>query len=120
MAPREGGVRGGGAMLPLAWERQRGRWPRHGAGTGEGGRGWVREARGWAGWSGRDRFYRAPLLFSSLFVHHLFSVAGCLHCLPGIAYCLTTSSCVCVSSVCVPRAVSEPQLARVRSHVRAL
>ena len=27
---------------------------------------------------------------------------------------------VCVSSVCVPRAVSEPQVARVRSHVRAL
>ena len=91
-----------------------------GCSVGSRGRIFTREARGWGGWSGQDRSGGAEHLILSLFRHHFFSVAGCTHCLPGIAYCLTTSSCVCVSSVCVPRAVSEPQLARVRSHVRAL
>ena len=50
-----------------------------GCSVGSRGRVWVCEARRWAGWSGRDSFYRAPLLFLSLFLHHWFSVAGCTH-----------------------------------------
>ena len=50
-----------------------------GGSVGSRGRVWVCEARRWAGWSGRDSFYRAPLLFLSLFLHHWFSVAGCTH-----------------------------------------
>ena len=88
--------------------------------VGSRGRVLAREAHGWAVWPGRNRFLGAAHPRLSRFRHHLFSVAGCLHRLPGIAYCLTTSVRVCVSSVCVPRAVSLPQLARARNHVRAL
>ena len=74
-----------------------------GCSVGLRGRIFTREARGWGGWSGQDRSGGAAHLILSRFRHHFSSVAGCLHRLPGIAYCLTTSSCVCVtvSSVCV-------------------
>ena len=91
-----------------------------GCSVGSRGRVWVCEARRWGGWSGQDSFCLAPLLFLSLLVHHLFNVAGCTHRLHCTAHCSKISMRVCVSSVCVPRTVSEPQVARVRSHVRAL
>ena len=55
-----------------------------GCSVGSRGRVFTREARGWGGWSGQDRSGGAAHLILSLFRHHLFSVAGCLHCLPGI------------------------------------
>ena len=91
-----------------------------GCSVGSRGRVFTREARGWGGWSGQDRSGGAAHLILSLFRHHLFSVAGCLPFLPGIAYCLTTSVRMCVSSVCVPRAVSLPQVARARGRVGVL
>ena len=71
-----------------------------GCSVGSRGRVFTREARGWGGWSGQDRSGGAEHLILSLFRHHFFTfqrrrllASPARHCL----YCLTTSSCVCVS-----------------------
>ena len=73
-----------------------------GCSVGSRGRVFTREARGWGGWSGQDRSGGAEHLILSLFRHHFFSVAGCTHCLPGIAYLLLDNQLVrvCQLSLC--------------------
>ena len=87
---------------------------------GSRGRIYVREGRGWGGWSGRDHFSWAAQLILSLSVHGLFSVDVCSHHSRGTQHCSKMRARACVRSVCVPRVVCLPQLARARDCAEAL
>ena len=88
-----------------------------GCSVGSRGRVFAREARGWGGWSGQDHLRGAAHPLLSLFRHDLFSVAGCSHHPRGTLNCAIPARAHPVASVCVPRTVSPPRVARTRDTV---